>query len=854
MTLGLLHITYIVNSSSPNFNCLLNAIDNYQLTTQVNESYRNSSSPFNLYAIKLTNDPRNQKSILTNFMNTFSRQTAEKCSDQTCDNVDPMNFLSFNEYLSVKSFAIDPNSIFLKSPDYHYLFAFERGVLMLSQEFSLTNISYQFNVLEIEIDRNSRCFGPKITNRLVDLTKSLDVIIMNWAIHAFDGKGFLYNMVTKELLNLNYAKQYVAKKGIQLHEMGRRESYHKSHSNNYLNIYLKAVQSTFSPVLGKSRVLSWLLAFCYDWLDGLMEIIIGSVRSTTFFQFFVVNRFQELSTQDSSHDLTMKILNLLQQYVLFRVGVVFSTTFLFFLCTSLVAYILRQTQEKMVRFTFLLQYHVTHNQPIEGLIFTHVTESLVFVPIMMGIYFFLFEFFSDQLVSPFLFLLFIFLGSSDCSALSWPSWCCWWSGSRRSSPSSGRHAPLASPSLLICLYSSSLRSRTSIKFFPRIFLCYFYLFHIYFFAYPFGFSYLALFILTIFDFHAMMHFWNLYEVPAFDSGMISPAYPRIGRRIPPAPEPAADQQAQGPAAPSEDENPDGLPHPLSNASSQDLPSVPLCEIPRSTLPTQSPGRAEAQARAAAGPTQQQRSTTRFVIQLPSLDLLSRSSSLPLPPGPVNKRRSNTDVDSMPPPSLEHPLSSARDSLSSKSTSAEASPSSNRPRSGSNLSTGSAGGSANWKTAVFESAEVRRMRLEQEKIRFQVSSTPSFYQQHHAAPPPSLTRPSGGSSTSSSLQTSPARDSAKLDKSPPPSFPPVGPREEGEGGREVVGKDELIGFFLDDDSPRPTRPRPKPTTTTTTVHWDSSSKEQQDQRKPPPAPAAMPKNYSFNVFGDGLMDD
>lgn len=40
-------------------------------------------------------------------------------------------------------------------------------------------------------------------------------------------------------------------------------------------------------------------------------------------------------------------------------------------------------QERMLKFTFLLQHHVRHRLPYAPLIFTHVVESLVFVPIMV---------------------------------------------------------------------------------------------------------------------------------------------------------------------------------------------------------------------------------------------------------------------------------------------------------------------------------------------------------------------------------------------------------------------------------------------------------------------------------------
>ena len=47
-----------------------------------------------------------------------------------------------------------------------------------------------------------------------------------------------------------------------------------------------------------------------------------------------------------------------QQYVAFKVGVVFTTLFLFFTTTTLVSFTLRVTQERMLKFTFLL--NVSH--------------------------------------------------------------------------------------------------------------------------------------------------------------------------------------------------------------------------------------------------------------------------------------------------------------------------------------------------------------------------------------------------------------------------------------------------------------------------------------------------------------
>ena len=74
----------------------------------------------------------------------------------------------------------------------------------------------------------------------------------------------------------------------------------------------------------------------------------------------------------------------LSHFISFKIGVIFSTLFLFFTTTTLVSFTLRETQERMLKFTFLLQHHVSHRIPYASLVFTHVVESLVFVPIMVS--------------------------------------------------------------------------------------------------------------------------------------------------------------------------------------------------------------------------------------------------------------------------------------------------------------------------------------------------------------------------------------------------------------------------------------------------------------------------------------
>ncbi|KAK1568538.1 hypothetical protein Q3G72_025640 [Acer saccharum] len=169
-------------------------------------------------------------------------------------------------------------------------------------------------------------------------------------------------------------------------------------------------------------------------------------------------------------------------YLVTKCGVLMMSLFVFFTTTMSVSFTLRETQTRMLKFTVQLQHHARHRLPTFQLIFVHVIESLVFVPIMIGILFFLFEFYDDQLLA-FMVLILVWL----CELFT-----------------------------LI-----SVRTPISMKFFPRFFLLYFLVFHIYFFSYAYGFSYLALATTASFMQHLILYFWNRFEVPALQRFMVN---------------------------------------------------------------------------------------------------------------------------------------------------------------------------------------------------------------------------------------------------------------------------------------------------------------------------------------------
>lgn len=95
--------------------------------------------------------------------------------------------------------------------------------------------------------------------------------------------------------------------------------------------------------------------------------------------------------------------------IMSKLSVVIKTSFLFFITTTLVSFTLRETQERMLDFTHQLQAHVRSNRSVVHLVTTHLVENLVFVPIMVGMIFFLIEFYRGDKILAFLVVSLVFL-------------------------------------------------------------------------------------------------------------------------------------------------------------------------------------------------------------------------------------------------------------------------------------------------------------------------------------------------------------------------------------------------------------------------------------------------------------
>ena len=173
--------------------------------------------------------------------------------------------------------------------------------------------------------------------------------------------------------------------------------------------------------------------------------------------------------------------------LLLKAGTLCSALFLVFSSSSLASFILAQTQQRMLRFTVALQQHVNTRRSVLPLVLTHLIDSVVFVPIILGVHFFLFEFFDDQLLAFYVILT---------------VWTCeiW--------------------SITTC------RTAESLKVFPRVFGLLMTWFHTYYLTYPFGYTFLCLITSVLGLLCCAFHLFNRYELPALQAGTISVIQPR----------------------------------------------------------------------------------------------------------------------------------------------------------------------------------------------------------------------------------------------------------------------------------------------------------------------------------------
>ncbi|CAI5500954.1 unnamed protein product [Closterium sp. Naga37s-1] len=220
---------------------------------------------------------------------------------------------------------------------------------------------------------------------------------------------------------------------------------------------------------------AWWKSVLVDLVVGYDTILMNSLISSRGKGFLYNAHTKELYDLNLAATRGRAAATSFEDVISFKIGVVFTSVFIFFMTLLAVSFTLRETQSRMLKFTIALHHHARHRLPTFRLIAMHILESLVFIPIMIGILFVLFEFYDDQLLA-FMVLTLVWL----CEIFT----------------------------LISC------RSPLSRRFFPKFFFLFFLLFHVYFFTFTYGFSYLAFATAAAFLNHIAIFLWNRCESSA----------------------------------------------------------------------------------------------------------------------------------------------------------------------------------------------------------------------------------------------------------------------------------------------------------------------------------------------------
>ena len=221
-----------------------------------------------------------------------------------------------------------------------YSYSHAEGLLLLSPELKQAhNVSTQF-VIASSSDVN--CFGEPFVQNMVFSLVGADTVILNWIL------------------------------GLQQHLTAD-------------NGFDKSVRRVYHWKTGKELDLD---------LFDMDHYAFSSFSRGDKYGLDYLSRYPIL--QYYSDKMHKHPLYRLVRFLSFKLTVFLSTLFIFFLTTSLVSFTFQETQDRMLEFTLQLQTYVRARLPLRGLVVKHILESLVFVPVMVGMIFFLIEFYEGD--------------------------------------------------------------------------------------------------------------------------------------------------------------------------------------------------------------------------------------------------------------------------------------------------------------------------------------------------------------------------------------------------------------------------------------------------------------------------
>ena len=340
------------------------------------------------------------------------------------------------------SLSLSSSSPWYASRVYQYEWAQHKGYFLLP---SSLYAQHDIIVTTVVLPASHEAFGPFPLSLFTFHLFGYDSIVLNHLIRQMRS-GFMRTAHTGDIYTIgnNDKSQQQPEPQPELHQQQPLQSIYNTSSS-----FSSAPASALPPPLAAHESTQQLLPGLRGWLSRALHVLYLAVL---------------------------------------KAELLITTLFLFFATTTLVSSTLTQTQLRMLAFTDQLRQHLRLHLPIIGLVLEHTMQSLSFVPVVVGILFFLFEFFQDQIMA-FLLLMLVWLCES-----------------------------------YTVLFT---RCTTSMLYFPRLFAVYFVMFGVYFFSFPYGFHYVAIALTASQLYTAMAYYAFCYEIPAVERGDISIHRPRM---------------------------------------------------------------------------------------------------------------------------------------------------------------------------------------------------------------------------------------------------------------------------------------------------------------------------------------
>lgn len=179
----------------------------------------------------------------------------------------------------------------------------------------------------------------------------------------------------------------------------------------------------------------------------------------------------------------------IEDIILLKISVIFSSILVFFISTILVSLTQRELQFRITQLIFELAHSLRNHSSIKRVAASFFIQVVVFMMVTLAVFLTIAEFLNDR-------------------TLALMTFCLVWSCE---------------------LFTTiSVRTRVTMSYFPKFFMIFFLLYHIYLFLFPFGFYYVAFMALASVLQYMMYYFFNRCEIPALQDGLVTLANPRIG--------------------------------------------------------------------------------------------------------------------------------------------------------------------------------------------------------------------------------------------------------------------------------------------------------------------------------------